>query len=133
MRKAEPLKQIHKEHQELLFLLKKFEEIIQKGEDKEKIKFFLNNFGRFWNDHEKYEESFFEWFEQNSGKPFPLKKTLLEEHRILKGHWKIIQDSLKTNNEQKIETALETDGKMLLNKFIKHIEIEEDFLRDIEK
>jgi hypothetical protein len=51
----------------------------------------------------------------------------LEEHRQLKGHWKVVQDFLKTSDDNKIRVALDTDGRMLIDKLREHMNAEDNF------
>lgn len=79
-----------------------------------------------WDEHEFKEEGLFSFFE-GFGRPFPVESMFLEQHRQLKGHWKILQEAINLQNWEKFEIALNTDGRMLIDKFREHIKAEEDF------
>lgn len=73
----------------------------------------------FWNTHEEKEVML----------PYqtPLEKMPLE-HRQLKGHTYVLSQALKSRNVDKIKVAFDTDGQMLFDKLINHIEYESNVL-----
>lgn len=86
----------------------------------------LNDFDKFWTKHEEKEENYFDLFLSQGGK-FPYHKMLIAQHEELKGHWKVLQDFLENKNDLELGVALDTDGRMLVNKFLKHTEIEDKY------
>lgn len=93
----------------------------------EKLSRILKNIDTLWNTHEKEEEEFFKGINK-WGVKFSNEKMLIEDHKQLRGHWKVIQDSLKNEDKQNIFITLDTDGKMLIEKFRDHINQEEKAL-----
>lgn len=79
-----------------------------------------------WDAHEVREENFFAEIKEKIGE-FPAETMFLEEHRQLKGHWKVVQDFLKTSDDNKIRVALDTDGRMLIDKLREHMNAEDNF------
>ena len=86
----------------------------------------LKEFENFWTRHEEKEEKYFDLFKKN-GKKFPYHKTLVSEHKQLKGHWKVLQGFLENKSDLELEIALDTDGRMLIEKFLKHVDSEERY------
>lgn len=85
---------------------------------------------KLWNSHEKNEEKLFKSkiFELK-GKP--LEKMIIEQHRELRGHWKIIEMALNSGDEKKLRVALDTDGRMLSSKLSSHIDEENKIFEKI--
>lgn len=123
---------LKKEHKEMLNTLNEIESFMnkEKNDGLLTISNILKDFSVFWNRHEEREESFFELC-KDVGKPVPDEKMLLHEHKELKGHWKILENYIKLKDPDKLRVALDTDGRMLIAKFKKHISKEEAFLDEM--
>jgi DUF438 domain-containing protein len=124
-----PFEIIKKEH----VILKKKIKLLRKNfnnyQNRKNLSDLLNDFEAFWSQHEEKEERFFNWFLDHGGE-FPFHKTMIREHEQLKGHWKVLMDFLKNKEDQKLKIALETDGNMILDKFIKHIQKEDNYFKN---
>ncbi len=82
-----------------------------------------------WNSHEEREEIFFNGLlSENTSFPFEKMKI---EHRELKGHCKVINDAINSGDVGEMKVSLETDGKMVIGKFRKHMKDEEDLLSGV--
>lgn len=119
------------EHFEIKGILLEIESFM----DNEKIDYFLliesfYRLNKIWNKHEEREELFFAEIKKEIGE-FPAEIMFLEDHRQLKGHWKIVRDFLKTADENKIKVVLDTDGRMLINKLREHMRAEDNFFDDL--
>ena len=98
----------------------------------EKLSRILLNIKSIWDPHEEKEEKFFTKLSKSGiGIEILNEKMLIEEHRQLRGHWEVLNKSLKTKDKNKIWTTLDTDGKMIIEKFRKHMEKEENSFRRI--
>ena len=122
---------LKKEHSEMVNLLKDIEKYINDWTSKGRviISGILKEFGKFWDEHEKREEEFFELC-RVMGKPVPNEIILLQQHREMKGHWKIITEAMNSKNSENFRVALDTDGRMLIEKFRRHIDKENKFLNE---
>ena len=114
------------EHRNLLDSFKDILGFISKREInfsvfKDKVKKFYS----LWNKHEIDEEN------MTKLSNFSIRKMLLDEHKQFKGHWRVLNDALKSNNEEKLRVALDTDGKILFDKFRNHIRAEETAFEEI--
>lgn len=74
-----------------------------------------------WNTHEEKEETL---SNIKNKKTLELEKFPLE-HRELKGHKKVIDNALKSRDQIKIKVALDTDGRMFIDKLKDHMGKEE--------
>ncbi|MBU0761027.1 MAG: hemerythrin domain-containing protein [Nanoarchaeota archaeon] len=86
----------------------------------------LHDFGKIWDAHELMEENLFH-LSQEKGPPFPEETMFLEQHKELRGHWKVLQDAVGSSDDARIKVAIETDGKMLMEKLKSHMGSEDDF------
>jgi hypothetical protein len=86
----------------------------------------LYRLNELWDAHEIREEKFFGEIKKEVGE-FPAETMFLEDHKQLRGHWKVVQAFLKTGDEDKIKVALDTDGRMLIDKLRSHIKAEDEF------
>jgi hypothetical protein len=89
----------------------------------------FKKFNNLWNNHEKKEEKLFSILSQmqiNSEI-----ERLLFDHREIRGHKKVIADSIKSGDETEIKASLDTDAQMLIEKIKKHFEIEAPLFSDI--
>ena len=111
-------------------ILSELDETINSGEKSLYAISKFNMLNNFWKKHEEKEERFLEWFEEN-GKKFPVRKTLIREHRELRGHWKVLEESMSSLNEEKLKIALKIDGCMLIEKLRNHIKREDEFFEEI--
>ncbi len=121
-----PVEVIEKEHGVIRRRLDDIEKAFSES-DRENILMLLLDFESYWNSHEEKEEKFLDWFEENSGEEFPFGKTLVNEHRRLRGHWKVLKDFLLNKRGPQLAAALNTDGKMVLDKIREHIRKEDAF------
>lgn len=115
------LGEIRKEHEQLLGYLSELDGIPNRnknimGETAEQ----LTKIFKFWDAHEKKEERLFDAISND----FPVKSMRIS-HKVLRGHWKVLNLALESHNDEKIKIALNTDGKMLAEKLKKHILAEE--------
>lgn len=120
------------EHSEINVILSEIEEII----DSEEINFSnlvhtFNKFFHLWDEHEKNEEELFSFLEKNKIN-FPIFKFIFE-HRELRGHKKVLEDAIKSGSDFKIKVALDTDGRILINKIKRHMAYEDDILYSLPK
>lgn len=125
-----PITILKKEHQHIKTILSNLEYAIKDGLSKIHFISQINKIDSIWNTHEKREEEFFDWFKKKGNK-FPTEKFLLDEHRELRGHWNVLKKAANLRSNIDFRTALDTDGKILIDKFRKHIEIEDKFLSNL--
>ncbi len=123
----QPAVKIKKEHVIIKNKLDELDTAIEEKADRAKIKKLLLDFEVFWSQHEEREEKYFDWFAEHGGE-FPFHKTIITQHQDLKGHWKVIKSFLENKNDSELEVALETDGKMILDKFRSHMNKENEYL-----
>jgi len=121
----ELIKELKKEHAVLSKKIQALREMFGFSLDRERIKLSLGDFEKFWNSHEEKEENFF-----NERKDLDFAKMIIEEHLDLRGHWEVIQKYLD-KRDVALKVALETDGKMILDKFEKHIKKEEEYFNSL--
>jgi hypothetical protein len=115
------------EHREIEGILMEIESFMDRKEiDYSLLVGRFHRLNNIWDEHEAREESFFGEMRKKIGN-FPVEIMFLEEHRQLRGHWKVIHDFLKTADENKIRTALDTDGRMFIGKLRKHMKAEDEF------
>jgi len=123
---------IKEDHKKIRYFLYTINSLIENN-DKimfGKIVILFNNLDKFWTEHEKREEKLFDLFRKN-GTPFPTETMLLDQHREIRGHWKVLQLSLKTKDDEKLRVAFDTDGKMLIGKLLRHLDIEDGFFNKV--
>lgn len=92
----------------------------------------LKGFKKAWDKHEIMEEKFFDTLTE-IGKYTPEKaeESFVSEHKELRGHWKILSDAVNTDDPEEVRVALDTDGRMLIEKFRKHMAAEEKFFNTL--
>ena len=123
---------IQKEHYFLCALILDIKRTVKRRKvDYIVLKEKLARFYDFWKKHEKREESLLRKF-NSLGKPFPTEMAILDEHRQLRGHWHIIQESIDSGDNFSIKLAFDTDGAMFIEKLMKHIELENNFFKTID-
>jgi len=86
----------------------------------------LEDLKGIWDAHERREENLFYFFQQ-LGRPFPVETMFLGQHKQLRGHLKVLQDAIYSKDLNKFEVALDTDGRMLIEKIRKHTKNEDRF------
>jgi HD superfamily phosphohydrolase len=124
---VEVLEIIKKEHELLGKILNDIESFLDKENiDVSVVAGLLHDFGKMWNSHELREERIFAEKTKKDGS-FPEETMLIEQHRELRGHWLVLQNALGSDDKEKIRVALDTDGRMLIDKFRNHISFEEEF------
>lgn len=119
--------EIEAEHEEIRTIFMELEGLIDQ-EDSIDIPWLTTELERFrnlWNVHELKEEQAFRAFNKEKNQ-IPIEK-FVTEHRELRGHLKVIDESIASKDHEKIKIALDTDGKMLIDKFKKHMDAEEMF------
>ncbi len=122
-----PIKVIKEEHVVIKNFLKEIESSIKDKINRQTLLALLRKFESFWSQHEEKEENFFKTI-STLDNDFPYHKTIITDHKNLRGHWKVIIGYIKNKSDLELQTALETDGKMFLDKFQEHIAYEEKFL-----
>ncbi|MBI2632032.1 hypothetical protein HYW75_03445 [Candidatus Pacearchaeota archaeon] len=115
---------IKKEHAKIELLLKNIEQHMENNIPIPYLIFCLTKLNSIWNEHERKEEDIF-----NPNSDFPVEKMIIEQHRQLRGHWRIISGSISEGDVNKILVSLNTDGRMLIDKFRKHMNLEENYLK----
>mgnify|MGYP001583585885 CR=1 FL=1 len=125
MRSAEKLLE---EHRQIERELDELEHAMNEDEDLNisHISHIFNQLHNLWNSHEEKEEEFFKQLSDN-GANLPFSRFLFE-HQELKGHKKVVHDAINSGSHLKIKVALDTDGRMLINKLRRHIEDEEELI-----
>lgn len=119
------IKLLKKEHAQIRGILSEMESLI--GTDNQfYVASLLDKLKQVWDRHEFREERIFQ-VSKSKGMPFPEETMLLEQHRELKGHWKVLREMFSRGNKQKIGVALDTDGRMMIEKFRRHMGAEDDF------
>lgn len=116
---------LKKEHEEIRDILLAIESMIGNAPTSKELNILLDKFHERWDAHEKKEENSLKLFKR-SNLQLQFKKAVLGEHRELRGHWRVIKNALKSD-EKIIDVALDTDGRMLIEKLRKHMEFEENF------
>lgn len=122
--------QVINEHVVMDEMLSHIESLFSKPSERAELREALDAFEEFWKAHEEMEEEHFGKIAVN-GKKFPYRKTLVKEHVALKGHWKVLNDFLERKSDLELQIALETDGKMIVDKFREHMRNEEEFLNKL--
>ncbi len=80
-----------------------------------------------WDKHERGEEELLYFFKKFVQKPFPSGAMFIEQHREFKGHWKVLQDAINSQDSDKLNVALDTDGRIFIQKLREHILAEDGF------
>jgi hypothetical protein len=127
MVRLDPITIFKGEHEGLMSMLYEIECAIDDQDSKFHVINLLNHLEKAWDKHELREERYLDWF-LSRGVEYPHVKMFLDDHNELKGHWKVLKMALKSGEDLKLETAMDTDGKMLIKKFQKHIKEEDKFL-----
>lgn len=114
------VKVIKRDHEKIIRSLSEIEEVLNKiNININNFSHKFNNFNILWDSHEKREEK---WFKRFKGDKFGVfAERFVFEHRELKGHNKVIKDAIKSGDELKVRIALDTDGRILINKLRTHI------------
>src|SRR3989344_1369828 len=116
------ISELQKEHSEIKGLLSKIENSIDNNVNGEFIVELFDDLDKTWNRHEKREEKIFNKIVRYGKMPF--EKMLLNEHRELRGHWKVLRIAMDPVKKM-FRVALDTDGRMLIRKLKEHIAIED--------
>ncbi len=125
------LNEIEKDHDIIRAIFLEIEDLAKQDEkiDIMKLEIKLARLSEIWDKHETAEEEFFYKLSQKK-QDIPIEKFLVE-HKQLKGHFKAIKEVISSKENNRIKVALETDGKMLMEKIKKHMELEEIFFYQI--
>jgi hypothetical protein len=124
------LNTLKKEHEKIAKEIGKFEEMIDGRFMYTKLFNTFVNLQELWNDHEIKEARIFSNVYTIN---IPLPEKMPFEHKILKGHKKVISDAIVSGNENEIKVALDTDGRMLIDKLKEHIQEEERLLNKLQQ
>ena len=126
------ISEIEQEHIQIREILTKLENNINDF-SRDKYNLLINEFEnltKFWDSHEGKEDELFRFIRKNyhlhTGEIM-----IIEQHKQLRGHWKILNESIKSNNPEQVRISFDTDGRMLIDKFRKHMKYEEDFFRGL--
>jgi len=123
------LKEIRQEHRQLLQYLSDLESLPSKrGAIIPESISSLNKIFNFWDAHEQKEEDLF----KTISKDFPV-KSMETRHRQLRGHWKVLNLALNSQDQEVVKIAIDTDGKMFADKLKEHILIEERLFDKLER
>jgi hypothetical protein len=118
---------LRKEHEKIDNFLSEIDSFLDRERiDPPVVANVLHDFGNIWNSHELREERIFAETTKREGN-FPEETMLIEQHKELRGHWQVLQEAISSEDENKIKIALDTDGRMLIDKFRKHIQFEEEY------
>jgi hypothetical protein len=121
------LDEIREEHVQIRRILDKLLSIVDAKRLRiEDLKSCCHELGVLWDVHEAKEDHIFNHMKETH---FPWKKSILEQHRELRGHWKVLNDAMESGKISEIKVAFDTDGRMLAEKFINHM-AEEDVYMD---
>lgn len=122
--------ELKKEHEKIERELLEIETMIEEEEiNYPNLVHVLKNFNDLWANHEHKEERLFEVL-RNLGIDSEIDK-LLFDHREIKGHKKVIADSIKSGNEMEIKASLDTDARMMIDKIKKHFNTEVPILKEV--
>ena len=119
---------IRREHIQIKRVLSDLGSIIGNNSKFHSFIFLFREFGKMWKLHEEKEEKVFSLLAKNVKGNFP-ETMLLEQHRELKGHWMVLNKFME--DPEKFAVALDTDGRMLIDKFRRHINYEEELFNEI--
>ena len=113
---------IRKEHDKIEIILSEIEKYINnfKNYELSVIKNNLAKFSRTWDAHEKNEDALFSLLKQN-GKISEYECMQIKEHKQLRGHWEVLRNAMSSQDKVQLMVALDTDGRMLIDKFRDHI------------
>ena len=90
----------------------------------------IDRLGNLWDKHEEKEERFFKNLQQLKIN-FPFERMVIE-HREIRGHWRVIQKAIDSKDNNKLRIALDTDGRMFIEKLTKHMVYEEMHFDEIQ-
>lgn len=126
---------IMKEHREIKEIFDKLEKIIplESQINVVEVKAILSKFEKIWNVHESDEEKVFSQMKKEGKIDFKNEKAIVDEHKQLRGHWKVLTNAISSANPMNVWVSLDTDGRMIMEKFREHMAYEESFLRSIKK
>ncbi|HLD98431.1 MAG TPA: hypothetical protein VI815_03830 [Candidatus Nanoarchaeia archaeon] len=119
------LNKLKKEHGEIEHELQELEVILEDREFNHSN--FLHVFKKvcdLWDSHETKEKYFFE--NLNSEKMGISVKTLHFNNPELRGHKKVLQEAIKSGSEFELKVALDTDGRMLIDKLRRDMKNDDD-------
>lgn len=117
---------LEKEHEIIEDFLVELETIIHSQQlNYSNLHNFLNNFSKFWDEHEEKEEKIFQILEKEGFK-IPTKKITFE-HNGLRKYRDEISKAISSGSELKVKNCLNTLGKEMIMKFRKHLK-EEDWI-----
>lgn len=125
---------LKREHEGIKDILDEIERFINKAEEisPSKVEKTFEGLNSLWSKHEFKENRLFERFILRNN-PVDGGEMFIDQHKELRDHWKIIREAIYSEDKGKIREALNKDGKILIDKFRKHIEEEEKFFRHLEK
>jgi hypothetical protein len=111
---------ISDEHKTMLSMIRDIEQSIRNERLLPQTPVQLLEFGILWNAHESHEDKLLAAI---GGDHFSRDEQhlILSQHRELKGHWRILTHAIIQQDPETLRVALDTDGRMLFDKFRKHI------------
>ena len=126
------VEELKKEHEEIERELIELDEII----NSETINYpnLVHTFTRLheiWNAHERKEEVLFLFIEELTNVEIPVERMMFE-HEELREHKNALKDSINSGNNEKVQNALQENGKILILKLRNHINFEDEFLYRID-
>ncbi|MFA5992751.1 MAG: hemerythrin domain-containing protein [Candidatus Pacearchaeota archaeon] len=93
----------------------------------------FKNLVPIWNSHEDKEEKLFSRLQKEyPALDFSVVDRMLFDHKELKGHRKVVSDAISSGSEFEIKIALDTDGRMMLDKIRRHIKDENELFDNIQ-
>ena len=127
------IQEIKYEHLHINKVLSQIDFLIEKGSSREtgSLIDLFNNLSDFWNKHEIKEKQVFNFVKRHYHQ-HPGEIMIIGQHKELRGHWKVITQAIESNNLDKIVVVFDTDGRMLIEKFRKHMNQEEKFFKEFE-
>ncbi len=122
---------LKEEHIKMKEMFLEIERFINGGSSVDYRKFghHFKRLDEIWENHEKREDALIkEYAKKNNLIP---EKSLSEKHRQLRGYWNSIRRALDAKDCEKLAMVLDTDGRMLLERFAFCIDSEEKFFEGI--
>lgn len=122
------ISELEREHEDIEIELKELEFIMnnEDGINYSNIHHTFSNLCRIWNAHEEKEEKIFPVMKKEQI-TVPV-ETMLCEHKDLKSHKQAIDKAIASGSQIEMKNALENHLMVLIHKFRKHMEDEENVL-----
>ena len=122
------LSNLRKEHIKIGIEIDELEAIISSDEiNYPNLIHVFKNLVPVWNSHEDKEEKLFSKLQKSYPElDFSIVDRMLFDHKELKGHRKVVSDAISSGSEFEIKVALDTDGRMMIDKIRRHIKDENE-------